>query len=259
MKDKSENGTFDHQDDSFYEQLIDQLPCLIVLMDKKSRFLYSNNYTAKLFGYNSRLKMLDKGIDAHGMRCPAVESAEQFIKQDKHVMETLSTLTILDIHGYATNETKILLTKKLPVFINSELIGTVCQCTEIYSDSLLKTSAFIMQTDQQYYSKSNRDSRSYVVDNILGHTTLSKREKDCIFYLIRGNTMKEIAQILQLSWRTVESYINNVKFKWRCTNKKEVVAYAISHGFLNYIPQNVLDAESSFILSEGPYQNKNEE
>jgi DNA-binding NarL/FixJ family response regulator len=36
---------------------------------------------------------------------------------------------------------------------------------------------------------------------------LSKRETDCLYQLIKGNTTKMTAKILELSPRTVESYL----------------------------------------------------
>ena len=42
---------------------------------------------------------------------------------------------------------------------------------------------------------------------------LSKREQQCLHYLLKGMTAKEIAKILSLSHRTVEEYIANLKIK----------------------------------------------
>ncbi len=43
---------------------------------------------------------------------------------------------------------------------------------------------------------------------------LTKREVECLQHLIEGYTLKETAFLLNLSSRTVESYINNIKSKW---------------------------------------------
>ena len=42
---------------------------------------------------------------------------------------------------------------------------------------------------------------------------LSERELQCLCLLARGYTMKESAQELKLSPRTVESYLDNIKTK----------------------------------------------
>jgi PAS domain-containing protein len=91
---------------SFYNNLLHQLPGLIVVTDKKNHFVYSNNYTAELFGYTNEDNML--GHDPHQIKCPAVECAENFIFQNLEVIRTGCDLTILDIHKYAYGDAKIL-------------------------------------------------------------------------------------------------------------------------------------------------------
>lgn len=52
---------------------------------------------------------------------------------------------------------------------------------------------------------------------------LSKRESECAYFLLRGNTIKGIAQILTLSPRTVEHYLENVKIKLNVSNKASLI------------------------------------
>ncbi len=232
-----------------YESILEQIPSFICVQDMHSKVLYSNNHTAGLFGYPNASSL--QGVGPYDMRCPAVESAPDFIKQDQYVRSKQVTLTILDIHRYVNDQEKILLTKKAPYYDNGVLAGCICQCDEIYSTSFTRVAAMLMQSDKMFYPKNKNVDRAYVVGTLLDETTLSKQEMNCLFYLIRGLSMKDIALRVGLSWRTVESYLNNIKYKWDCANKKEVIAYAISHGLLNYIPPDVLSANTSFILHEG--------
>lgn len=52
---------------------------------------------------------------------------------------------------------------------------------------------------------------------------LSKREAECVFFLLRGLTIKKVASTLDLSPRTVEFYLKNVKHKLACKKKNEVL------------------------------------
>lgn len=52
---------------------------------------------------------------------------------------------------------------------------------------------------------------------------LSPRQKDCAKLLLQGMSYKEIGKILQLSARTVETHINQLKTKLRCDNKAELI------------------------------------
>ena len=66
-----------------------------------------------------------------------------------------------------------------------------------------------------------------------GDIHFTSREKQCIYYLAAGNTMKKIAKILQLSPRTVESYLNKIKLKTGCRSKKELIAFIKRNGLLD--------------------------
>ena len=52
---------------------------------------------------------------------------------------------------------------------------------------------------------------------------LSPREKNCIQLLLLGYSASQIADALTLSKRTVETYLDNLKFKTHCANKLELV------------------------------------
>ena len=51
---------------------------------------------------------------------------------------------------------------------------------------------------------------------------LSKRERECLIFLLQGKTAKETATNLGLSPRTVESYFENIKKKLKCWSKGEL-------------------------------------
>ena len=51
---------------------------------------------------------------------------------------------------------------------------------------------------------------------------LTKRETECLYYLTKGETIKEIAIHLHLSPRTVEDYLNNIKSKTGCSRRSEL-------------------------------------
>lgn len=65
----------------------------------------------------------------------------------------------------------------------------------------------------------------------------TRREKECIQYLLYGMTAKEIAKELKLSPRTVETYLENIKTKIDCFSKTQLIQkiikdYAEVHLFL---------------------------
>jgi DNA-binding CsgD family transcriptional regulator len=55
---------------------------------------------------------------------------------------------------------------------------------------------------------------------------LSQRQIDCLYYLVKGMTLKQIAKSLNLSPRTVEHYLDSVKLKLNCTSRAELIGKA---------------------------------
>ena len=54
-------------------------------------------------------------------------------------------------------------------------------------------------------------------------TPLAPREVECIIYILRGKTSKQIARLLELSHRTVEFYVGRLKSKLYCHTKSELI------------------------------------
>ena len=70
---------------------------------------------------------------------------------------------------------------------------------------------------------------------------LSPRETECLIYLLRGRTAKEIAKELEykISHKSVEMYISRAQTKLGCSTKKELFDKAIVCGFLNLVKNSL--------------------
>ncbi|HLB57046.1 MAG TPA: helix-turn-helix transcriptional regulator [Coxiellaceae bacterium] len=61
---------------------------------------------------------------------------------------------------------------------------------------------------------------------------LSKREIDCVYFITRGFTSKQIGKQLNLSYRTIETYIGNIKAKCSLKTKFDIAQtfeHLVSH------------------------------
>ena len=68
-----------------------------------------------------------------------------------------------------------------------------------------------------------------------GNIYLTKREAECMVWLLRGKTTSNIATILELSSRTVESYIKNMKTKTGCRTKSELIDLINASEFTKHV------------------------
>ena len=71
-------------------------------------------------------------------------------------------------------------------------------------------------------------SRFYLND----HSYLTKREVECLQALYAGHNLKEIANQLGISLRTVETHLKHVKEKLRCSHAPAMIARARELGIL---------------------------
>lgn len=232
---------------NFHLELLRQLSGVIFILDPNSKIIYTNDRTAKLCGHPNEESII--GHDASELPCEAAESAADFFEQDQYVLTTKNELTLLDIHVYADNQRKIFLAKKSPFYLDNKLVGVLNQATELTSDSISKVCSSLINSDKKFIRKHVKNGRSYSIGKTTPFSSLSPRELDCLFYLIRGKTMKETAIALTISPRTVETYIEHIKHKTQIKKRSDMIDYAISNGYLNYIPESYFTKNISCILN----------
>jgi PAS domain S-box-containing protein len=61
---------------------------------------------------------------------------------------------------------------------------------------------------------------------------LARRESECVYYMVRGMTAKQIGRVTSLSYRTVEFYLNNAKLKLGCRTKQALISKVFESGVI---------------------------
>lgn len=116
---------------------------------------------------------------------------------------------------------------------NHEIINTYCTHLDWLkkfgsyfqkeADSLInigeKNKIFLPYHNKKIPKIANPNSSFLMGTNLDTPIQLSQRQAACARLLLEGKTIKQIATILSLSPRTVETYINNLKIKFSCENK----------------------------------------
>ena len=74
------------------------------------------------------------------------------------------------------------------------------------------------------------NSDKALLDILCKKYKLSKRQVECLYYLVRGMTLKQIGKTLKLSPRTVEWYLEIVKNKLNCSTKLDLINKCIAFG-----------------------------
>lgn len=63
----------------------------------------------------------------------------------------------------------------------------------------------------------------YLIEENSKKSRLSRQEINTLVYLIRGRSAKQTAKILQLSPRTVETFLQSAKRKLNCNSTSELI------------------------------------
>ncbi len=87
-----------------------------------------------------------------------------------------------------------------------------------------------------------KPSRPYFLGARFPGVYLTQREAECMINFLKDKTVSEAAAILELSPRTVEFYLKNIKVKLECRTKSELIHKVRESDFpKNYLP--VLECE----------------
>lgn len=80
--------------------------------------------------------------------------------------------------------------------------------------------------NQNWFSLDAKKRKNLLIQLNFKIPDLSLREKECLKFYLQNETAKSIAERLNLSSRTVESYLENIKNKLDCYKKPELIKKA---------------------------------
>ena len=117
----------------------------------------------------------------------------------------------------------------LPWYNNENKIIGVLGCTILpglhpLADSLTEISNIGLSTEVNSEHRLHSLIRGKLIEK---NIYLSKREFECTSLLVHGRTSKQIAKVMNISHRTVEHYISNIKNKMGVSTKFELIGKLI--------------------------------
>lgn len=218
------------------ENTLRQLPGLLVCLNALDEVVFMNELGANKLGFHKIES--SKGVPIRNFPCKVAEYADIFHVQNQEVLNHNKNLKILDVHPFVNGEMLTLLTQKSRIRDDNNHHGVMVLCTQINRSMLLNISFALAQSDKKFRSNVSI-ARSYNISNQFKNTNLSARELEVLFYLVRGKVVSDISTILQISKRTIESYIENIKSKLACNNKAELIEKALDNNFIDFLPQEL--------------------
>ena len=201
--------------------------------DRRGKYLYSNEATAKTIGFASPDELT--GCTDYDLCAPAtaavVSSVDTSIIYSEQSQMLIEHVNMLNGGEFST------FSYKLPLRSHKhKVIGIFGLSFVINQEKFL--ALLSDRSGRVLLKKSCIHDKSDAYENY--HLTF--RQQECLWYLVKGMTIKQIASELQLSPRTIEHHIESIKNKLHCHSRSELIAKALQQRF---IMNRLMDCDDS--------------
>lgn len=181
-----------------------------------------NDFMAEMISLPSRQTCV--GLTDYDYGC-LIEEAASYCQEDRKVITTGISRhysSQITIH----NRRIILSTFKLPLKNhNGKIIGVLGFSHHLNEFQIEKTFHTLAK------AKVSTKTIKHLTTQQNNQTTnfgLSAQQIECLYWLVKGLTTKQTAKIMELSPRTVETYLNIVKIKLNCSSRRDLIEKALS-------------------------------
>jgi DNA-binding CsgD family transcriptional regulator len=214
-------------------EIMEQLPGYIGWKDKNSHHLGCNKNLANILQLKNPNKIIGL-LDTDFLG--STDEQSRFHRENDQLALTGKTVRCIHKSSLPYDGTFFYFIKKPIIDDKNYIKGIIYHCNEFIN------SDFIAQLYQQDIAFFSRDSTlcHYKIGCENNIFSLSDREIECLFFTLRGMTAKQIGEKICLSKRTIEAYIENIKNKFGCHSKSELLIRAVKMGYMDIIPPRFL-------------------
>lgn len=213
--------------------MIARIQGIYVEKDKCLRFLHCNEGFLHITGLSAEdqaLGLTDKDVIWQPYN-------HIYEKHDLDALEGKIYSNIIPVIDWRGKNLVFINTKIQNINSEGKVVGVISHAIEVINQNLLEVTQLLIKSDisgQTHYYSIGKENNKFLLTN---------RESECLFYLIRGKSAKSIAKILNISFRTVEVYLENLKIKFNCKTKSDLIEQAIQNGYVNIVPKSVISKQ----------------
>lgn len=200
-----------------------KLPFNTYFLQPDSVIAHINEQTAETMGFIS----LDSGIGKTVFDVTSEELAFPIIQVDRQVIKNNCLKIVEELILRNDGVEYIFVSTKAPLYDNQNKVTGIFGCS-----ILLNGQRQPMVESLAHITKMGLLNGAALLINENNNLLLTSRQKDCLYYLAKGMTAKEIAAKLSLSSRTVEHYLEAVKVKLQCSSRSELIDKAFELGIV---------------------------
>lgn len=200
--------------------VVQQFEVFLFGKDTKGNFLFCNDKFAEAAGLDSAEQIVGKSDYDLVWR----HQAHMFRAGDERVLRGEVFTNIQEVMFQSKKKSDILVCKQQLLDKTERVIGVIGSFVDITGQCIQKKSG-------HYDDKTGRFYLGPAFDN----ASLSSQQFKTFKLILQGHSAQKIADNLKLSRRTVEAYIEAIKYKLQCATKGEIIAVAICSGLMHVV------------------------
>lgn len=208
------------------ENMVEFVPGLLYWKNKRNLFQCGSHEFAELMGLSSKDDIL--GVSDFDLF--PTDEAQQYQAQDTMVLQGHEK-KFINISTSSKHGRIFCITHKRPLCINDQIVGVIGH-TDYFTKDLypaLIVALNHIKPDPTVSNTSSFKGRSYA------DIYFTPREISVLSCYLRGYTAKQIASLLHLSAKTIESHIANIKIKLHCEKRSDIYDKAFEIGFIELL------------------------
>ncbi len=203
------------------------LPCNVFFLNYKSEHQNLNESEAEHLGALAAKDVLGKSVSdfihAHYAKCLLENDQDILLNQHLKILSEECVRLTDNVFWQA-------LSIKMPWYNEeNKLIGTFGLGIVERQHSLPITLEKITKFGLLYEPLIEKKPPSIKIEHLYNNIHLTAREKEVLSYLIRGKTARDTANMLNLSTRTVEHYLESLKNKFDVSSKAALIEKIIGY------------------------------
>ena len=186
----------------------------------------------------SRLQSKNNIIGRKDEDLPWAEGSKFFKSVDQSVFSGTEKSILMNVR-VASGEVLTAYQRKMPICdLDGKVVGLMAEMEEVTSGSYALLPDIVNLYDDAIFADCGPREAKYLMQRYITYG-LSHRESECLFYLVRGLSVKSIARKMEISHRTVEKFVSHLKQKLCCANKSDLVERIYKDGAVHIIPPRV--------------------
>lgn len=212
------------------EEILKHANIYIWAKDKEYKYLYCNERFAEAAGLDSPEQIVGKSDHQLYWK----QYADYYQLNDSWVMQGNSLKNAPDVIDTVNNIKDILINKNRLFDSNNQCNGVGGTFVDITGKQLIKKTGYYDQIKKRYC----------IDDEVLGKLYLTVREITVFKHILLGYSARQIGEEIEISAKTVESYIDRVRLKLQAKNKGEIITKAIQFGLTHVLYLQIHEIEA---------------